>query len=99
MVFFPDGRLEPLSAGVTDGHVGKEPVVVPGHQRHGQPGPELVIRARREDVVAKGAAAGVGDPRWIVEEGCQVSFAALRDIHVSMRLNLPPLSWLAKVVD
>lgn len=77
MVFVPDGRDEPLAAGVADGDVGEEPVPVVAHQCVGQARPEGVVWSRGEDVVAQGAAAGLGDPGRVVEGWGEVGFTAL----------------------
>jgi hypothetical protein len=55
----------------------EEPVDIPGGERGRHHLPVWMARSCGEDIVAKGAAAAVDDPGWVVEEGFEVARAAL----------------------
>ena len=85
VVLLPDGRHEPLAACIADGHVREKPVVVVGDQRLREADPVWMVRARGEDVVAQGSAAGIRDPHRVVKKRRQIRLAALRVANVSTR--------------
>ena len=77
MVLVPDCSLEPLAAGIADGHIREEIVVVVGSEGLGEKAPEGVVGAGGEDVVAQGPPTAVGDPDGVIEEWLEVGGAAL----------------------
>ena len=77
MIGLPDGGLKPLAAGVADGDVWEEVVVVVRDERIGEEDPEWMVGNRGKDVVAEGTAPTISGPRWVVKERCEISQAAL----------------------
>lgn len=66
MVSFPDCCLKPLSTGVADGNVWEEVIPVVRYERICEERPERMMRARPQDIVAKGPMATISSQGWVV---------------------------------
>jgi hypothetical protein len=79
VIRFPHGGLKPLSAGVTDGDIGEDIVIIIGNERLGEELEEGMIGRAAEDVVAESPVAAVCGEGWVVEKGFKVSETALQN--------------------